>query len=85
MAAVELRVPGYKVLAKAGSGSDAEVFLCIDRKTRKKVAVKAIEKGAGAQERLNRSYKEVQLMGLLDHPHVVRFVFDIQIASQINC
>ncbi len=81
MDTVELRVPGYKVLAKAGSGSDAEVFLCIDRKTRKKVAVKAIEKGAGAQERLSRSYKEVQLMSLLDHPHVIRF--GIQIASQL--
>jgi serine/threonine protein kinase len=64
-------IPGYVVTGKLGSGSDSEVYECVDKKTGTKVAVKVIRKDQ-APERLERSRKEAEVLELLDHPHVVK-------------
>jgi serine/threonine protein kinase len=64
-------IPGYVVTGKLGSGSDSEVYECVDKKTGRKAAVKVIRKDQ-APERLERSRKEAEVLELLDHPHVVK-------------
>jgi serine/threonine protein kinase len=77
---------GYSVIGKIGSGSDSDVYECIERKTRRRVAVKIIPKRhpesklrppkslltGSEQDRLERARREAKVLELLgDHPYIV--------------
>lgn len=79
-------IPGYYVTGKLGSGSDSEVYECIEKSTGRQVAVKVIPKhGPGGrapppcattsnkEDRLERSRREAEVLESLgDHPNIVR-------------
>jgi serine/threonine protein kinase/Tfp pilus assembly protein PilF len=64
---------GYEVVHEIHHGGQGVVYLAIQKSTRRKVAIKVLHGGpfvdARARTRLER---EVQILGHLDHPNIVR-------------
>lgn len=80
--AAEEVLPGYVARAQLGAGSFGRVFLLEHRSTLARVAVKTLRRErlgeGGAEERLRR---EVQLLGRLRHPNVIR-LYDVRETSR---
>ena len=63
---------GYKIVREIHRGGQGVVYLALQRSTSRKVALKVMKDGpfAGAAEQA-RFEREVQILGQLDHPHIV--------------
>lgn len=73
------RIGRYNVLKKLGDGGMGSVYLAIDPKIHRKVAIKLfkLEKIKQDKEALKRFYLEAEAIGKLAHPNIVT-IFDIQ-------
>ena len=61
----------YQIIQKLGDGLTCKVYLAFDTEEKEKVAVKIIKENLPAA--VQQSIKtEVQAMGFLDHPHIVK-------------
>uniref|UniRef100_A0A8C2UX91 non-specific serine/threonine protein kinase n=1 Tax=Chinchilla lanigera TaxID=34839 RepID=A0A8C2UX91_CHILA len=67
-----LRVGFYDVERTLGKGNFAVVKLARHRVTKTQVAIKIIDKTRLDPSNLDKIYREVQLMKLLNHPHIIR-------------
>ena len=66
-------LPGYKVLSKLGTGGMSSVFLGIDLKTKRKVAIKILFPSKATNPQiLKRFIDESKLLINLNHPHIVK-------------
>ncbi len=66
-------VPGYELKKFLGSGGAADVFLAIDRKHQRLVAVKVLARRRFAETvAVKRFIKEAQTISSLHHPNIVR-------------
>ena len=67
--------PGYEILRELHRGGQGVVYLAMQRATKRKVAVKLLHEGpfAGTAGR-SRFEREVQILGQLSHPHIVRIL-----------
>lgn len=63
----------YKILKRLGSGGMASVYLALDKKTNKEVAIKILHpQYASDKEVLERFYREIETCKNLDHPYIVK-------------
>ncbi|CAO2636263.1 Serine/threonine-protein kinase SIK1 [Lemmus lemmus] len=67
-----LRVGFYNVEGTLGKGNFAVVKLAQHRVTKMQVAIKIIDKTGLDSSNLEKFYREVQLMKLLNHPHIIK-------------
>lgn len=67
-----LRVGFYDVERTLGKGNFAVVKLARHRVTKTQVAIKIIDKTRLDSSNLEKIYREVQLMKLLNHPHIIK-------------
>jgi serine/threonine protein kinase len=66
-------VPGYELKKFLGSGGAADVFLAVDRKHQKLVAVKVLARRRFSETiAVKRFIKEAQTISRLHHPNIVR-------------
>ena len=66
-------VPGYELKKFLGSGGAADVFLAVDRKHSRLVAVKVLARRRFAETvAVRRFIKEAQTISSLHHPNIVR-------------
>jgi serine/threonine-protein kinase PpkA len=65
-------IPGYSIKKSLGQGGMAEVFLAIQNKVRRMVAVKVLfPEVFGNQRMAKRFVKEAQVLSKLNHPNIV--------------
>nr|XP_007967643.2 serine/threonine-protein kinase SIK1 [Chlorocebus sabaeus] len=67
-----LRVGFYDIERTLGKGNFAVVKLARHRVTKTQVAIKIIDKTRLDSSSLEKIYREVQLMKLLNHPHIIK-------------
>ncbi|XP_055975203.1 serine/threonine-protein kinase SIK1 [Sorex fumeus] len=67
-----LRVGFYDIERTLGKGNFAVVKLARHRVTKTQVAIKIIDKTRLDSSNLEKIYREVQIMKLLNHPHIIR-------------
>ncbi|XP_022188457.2 serine/threonine-protein kinase SIK2 isoform X2 [Nilaparvata lugens] len=67
-----IRVGFYDVLRTIGKGNFAVVKLARHRITKSEVAIKIIDKSQLDAVNLEKVYREVDIMKLLDHPHIIK-------------
>ncbi|XP_067897422.1 serine/threonine-protein kinase SIK2-like isoform X2 [Heterodontus francisci] len=67
-----LRVGFYDIEKTLGKGNFAVVKLARHRVTRSRVAIKIIDKSRLDPRNLEKIYREVQIMKLLNHPHIIK-------------
>ncbi|XP_060689887.1 serine/threonine-protein kinase SIK1 isoform X2 [Hemiscyllium ocellatum] len=67
-----LRVGFYEIERTLGKGNFAVVKLARHRVTRSRVAIKIIDKTRLDPGNLQKIYREVQIMKLLNHPHIIK-------------
>ncbi|XP_044940344.1 serine/threonine-protein kinase SIK1 isoform X3 [Mustela putorius furo] len=67
-----LRVGFYDVERTLGKGNFAVVKLARHRVTKTQVAIKIIDKTRLDSSNLEKIYREVQIMKLLNHPHIIK-------------
>ncbi|MEK6703249.1 MAG: serine/threonine-protein kinase [Planctomycetota bacterium] len=65
--------PGYEILREIHRGGQGVVYLAIQKATKRRVAVKVLHEGpfAGSSGK-SRFDREVQVLGQLNHPNIVR-------------
>ncbi|XP_048368583.1 serine/threonine-protein kinase SIK2 isoform X2 [Sphaerodactylus townsendi] len=69
---VPVRVGFYEIEGTLGKGNFAVVKLGRHRITRSEVAIKIIDKSQLDSVNLEKIYREVQIMKMLDHPHIIK-------------
>ncbi|XP_059873958.1 serine/threonine-protein kinase SIK2 isoform X1 [Delphinus delphis] len=67
-----VRVGFYEIEGTLGKGNFAVVKLGRHRITRTEVAIKIIDKSQLDAVNLEKIYREVQIMKMLDHPHIIK-------------
>ncbi|WAR05363.1 SIK3-like protein [Mya arenaria] len=67
-----VRVGHYEIERTIGKGNFAVVKLATHMLTKTKVAIKIIDKTQLDQENLEKIFREIQIMKLLRHPHIIR-------------
>ncbi|XP_042738547.1 serine/threonine-protein kinase SIK2 isoform X4 [Lagopus leucura] len=67
-----VRVGFYDIEGTLGKGNFAVVKLARHRITRSEVAIKIIDKSQLDVVNLEKIYREVQIMKMLDHPHIIK-------------
>ncbi|XP_070329698.1 serine/threonine-protein kinase SIK2 isoform X2 [Odocoileus virginianus] len=67
-----VRVGFYEIEGTLGKGNFAVVKLGRHRITRTEVAIKIIDKSQLDEVNLEKIYREVKIMKLLDHPHIIK-------------
>ncbi|TKC33301.1 hypothetical protein EI555_016465, partial [Monodon monoceros] len=67
-----LRVGFYDIERTLGKGNFAVVKLARHRVTKTQVAIKIIDKTRLDSSNLEKIYREVQIMKLLNHPHIIK-------------
>uniref|UniRef100_F6W0L0 non-specific serine/threonine protein kinase n=1 Tax=Monodelphis domestica TaxID=13616 RepID=F6W0L0_MONDO len=67
-----LRVGFYDIERTLGKGNFAVVKLARHRVTKTQVAIKIIDKARLDPSNLEKIYREVQIMKLLNHPHIIK-------------
>ncbi|KAK2573445.1 Serine/threonine-protein kinase SIK3 [Acropora cervicornis] len=67
-----VRIGYYNIEKTIGKGNFAVVKLATHCVTRTKVAVKIIDKSQLDQDNLKKIFREVQVMKMLDHPHIIK-------------
>ncbi len=65
-----LRIAGYEILSRIGSGGMGDVFLAEDLNLHRKVALKLVRPGMGTSEILQRFQHEEQILASLNHPNI---------------
>ncbi|CAD8065720.1 unnamed protein product [Paramecium sonneborni] len=74
----------YSILQKIGEGKFSIVYLCEEKKTKQYLAIKIIEKfKLSKQEKLMLAH-EVEIMKLLNHSCIIRFVEIIETKTHLN-
>ncbi|MFN7926749.1 MAG: serine/threonine-protein kinase [Blastocatellia bacterium] len=74
----------YKILVPLGKGGIGEVFLALDTRLERKVALKLLPRDVAANpERLRRFVREAKAASALNHPHVAT-VYDIGAADGVS-
>ncbi len=53
-------------------GADSYVKIGVNKETKKKVAIKVIEKKKHKPSRLEAMMREIEILGRLDHPHIIK-------------
>ncbi|XP_030600903.1 serine/threonine-protein kinase SIK2-like [Archocentrus centrarchus] len=66
------RVGFYDIERTLGKGNFAVVKLARHRITKTEVAIKIIDKTQLDAVNLEKTYREVQIMKMLDHPHIIK-------------
>lgn len=68
------RIGEYEILKEIRRGTTAKVLLCEHIQTRKQVAIKCIKKAhfSKSPQLQNKVHREIALMRLLDHPHLLK-------------
>ncbi|XP_050415171.1 serine/threonine-protein kinase SIK3 isoform X2 [Patella vulgata] len=67
-----VRVGYYEMERTIGKGNFAVVKLATHIVTKTKVAIKIIDKSQLDEDNLKKIYREIQIMKLLKHPHIIR-------------
>uniref|UniRef100_A0A3B1JDQ3 non-specific serine/threonine protein kinase n=1 Tax=Astyanax mexicanus TaxID=7994 RepID=A0A3B1JDQ3_ASTMX len=67
-----VRVGFYDIERTLGKGNFAVVKLAKHRITKSEVAIKIIDKTQLDAANLEKIYREVEIMKLLDHPHIIK-------------
>ncbi|CAG05842.1 unnamed protein product, partial [Tetraodon nigroviridis] len=67
-----LQVGFYEILRTLGKGNFAVVKLARHKVTKTQVAIKIIDKTRLSPSNLEKIYREVQIMKLLNHPHIIK-------------
>uniref|UniRef100_A0A3B4Y5G8 non-specific serine/threonine protein kinase n=1 Tax=Seriola lalandi dorsalis TaxID=1841481 RepID=A0A3B4Y5G8_SERLL len=67
-----VRVGFYDIERTLGKGNFAVVKLARHRITKTEVAIKIIDKTQLDAVNLEKIYREVQIMKMLDHPHIIK-------------
>uniref|UniRef100_A0A8B9L103 non-specific serine/threonine protein kinase n=1 Tax=Astyanax mexicanus TaxID=7994 RepID=A0A8B9L103_ASTMX len=67
-----LQVGFYEILRTLGKGNFAVVKLARHKVTKTQVAIKIIDKTRLNSSNLEKIYREVQIMKLLNHPHIIK-------------
>ncbi|XP_075232862.1 uncharacterized protein LOC142331083 isoform X2 [Lycorma delicatula] len=80
---VTIRVGFYDVLRTIGKGNFAVVKLARHRITKSEVAIKIIDKSQLDAVNLEKVYREVDIMKLLDHPHIIKLFQVMETKSMI--
>lgn len=64
--------PGYTLLAGASRGGQGTVYEAIEKTTKRRVAIKVLHAGPlAAEANRARFEREIQILGSLQHPHIV--------------
>jgi len=71
-----LRIGRYKIERKIGSGGMGDVLLAEDSELHRKVVIKLLRLGVGADDGQQRLLREAQAMAQVSHPNVVP-IFDV--------
>src|SRR5688500_13201087 len=67
----------YRIIEKLGAGGMGEVYLALDTKLNRKVAIKVLNPDALAEEHLRkRLVREAQAAAKLDHPNICA-IYDV--------
>uniref|UniRef100_A0AAY5K287 non-specific serine/threonine protein kinase n=1 Tax=Esox lucius TaxID=8010 RepID=A0AAY5K287_ESOLU len=69
---VSVQVGFYEVIRTLGKGNFAVVKLARHKVTKTQVAIKIIDKTRLEPSELKKIYREVEVMKLLDHPHIIK-------------
>uniref|UniRef100_A0AAY4B2G5 non-specific serine/threonine protein kinase n=1 Tax=Denticeps clupeoides TaxID=299321 RepID=A0AAY4B2G5_9TELE len=67
-----LQVGFYEIIRTLGKGNFAVVKLARHKVTKTQVAIKIIDKTRLNSSNLEKIYREVQIMKLLNHPHIIK-------------
>ncbi|GAB6018869.1 hypothetical protein CHUAL_000527 [Chamberlinius hualienensis] len=78
-----IRVGFYDIERTIGKGNFAVVKLARHRITKTEVAIKIIDKTQLDSVNLQKVYREVQIMKLLDHPHIIKLYQVMETKSMI--
>src|SRR5258705_9018385 len=71
----------YRIIKKLGAGGMGEVYLALDTKLDRKVAIKVLQPDSLAEENLKkRLFREAQAVAKLDHPNICA-VYDVNEAD----
>jgi eukaryotic-like serine/threonine-protein kinase len=74
----------YRIIKKLGAGGMGEVYLALDTKLDRKVAIKVLRPDSLAEENLKkRLLKEAQAVAKLDHPNICH-VYDVNEADSLT-
>ena len=74
----------YRIIKKLGAGGMGEVYLALDTKLDRKVAIKVLQSDSLAEENLKRRLlKEAQAAAKLDHPNICA-VYDVNEADSLT-
>ena len=74
----------YRIIKKLGAGGMGEVYLALDTKLDRKVAIKVLRPDSLADERLKkRLLREAQAAAKLDHPNICA-VYDVNEADSLT-
>jgi tetratricopeptide (TPR) repeat protein/tRNA A-37 threonylcarbamoyl transferase component Bud32 len=75
------RVSNYKVISHIGSGGMGDVYLAHDEKLNRRVALKLVRYGLGAEGMVRRFGREAQILASLNHPNIAQ-LYGAEIASE---
>jgi serine/threonine protein kinase len=73
----------YKLGAKVGAGTFAEVFRCVDRRTGAVRAVKVIPKHMQKGRFLSSFHREMDILEVVNHPYVIRLLEALETTDKI--
>ena len=74
----------YRIIKKLGAGGMGEVYLALDTKLDRKVAIKVLQPDSLAEENLKkRLLREAQAAAKLDHPNICA-VYDVNEADSLT-
>ena len=74
----------YRIIKKLGAGGMGEVYLALDTKLDRKVAIKVLQPDSLAEENLKkRLLREAQAVAKLDHPNICA-VYDVNEADSLT-
>src|SRR5258705_13404185 len=74
----------YRIIKKLGSGGMGEVYLALDTKLDRKVAIKVLREDSLAEEKLKkRLLREAQAAAKLDHPNICA-IYDVNEADSVT-
>ncbi|KAK3787539.1 hypothetical protein RRG08_011796 [Elysia crispata] len=67
-----VRVGDYEMERTIGKGNFAVVKLATHMATKTKVAIKIVDKTQLDEDNLKKIYREIEIIKLLRHPHIIR-------------
>ena len=70
-----IKLSGYKIIKKIGSGGMGDVYLAKHEKLEKKVAIKSLHKNLAADTSFRARFsQEAKTHSKLDHPNIVKLL-----------